>query len=590
MTDRSTMQVASNDVESPAQARQYKHNRYDVRSPQENKSGTATTGGPKSANAGSSNDGLVIEQRDDAHDVGGNGKENLEDTGTTSGGQPPSNRARNRSYASKSNGRYCFEGREPSGRSVDIRSVASLETFHSEDYEDMASKRSRRSERTSTTAGSASSYTDDDNDDDDSEADDDDDDDALTTLTGQSLISRTMDKLPKVSGKETILRKKHSNACKYLRDGKYDKSLKLFEEILGGLVERYGKEHHRVGTAMHNIGIVQLRAGNLDHAYDAMKVAVRTREDAHGKDHPKVADSLVELGIILLSRREFEESLFTFNDALTSREARVEKNPDDRKLNLQVAKVLNNIGCVYFEYGELENSRLTFEEALEIQQQYLGEEDPVFEPGVLSMASTMCNIAYVHIEKANYVPAIEMLEQALQIQEAVLEDDNKLVLNTLDNLGYAYTMDGSYDDALRNYAEILDTRKIVSGPKTLEYACTLKKMCYIYMKQCRFETALSKLLDVRAVEHARLESADRRSRETKRMINAVNYQLLKFPSIWEAFFTGLKRKGAFKNLITQRYMEMACLGTSEQEIDMDGIKIPKPQNSSKMAGHKVAYA
>merc|ERR1712194_614371 len=115
-------------------------------------------------------------------------------------------------------------------------------------------------------------------------------------------------------------------------------------------------------------------------------------------------------------------------------------------------------------------------------------------------------------------------------------------------------------------------------------------MCYIHMKQCKFETALSKLLEVHNVEQLKLESKDRRLRETKRMTNAVNYQLLKFPSIWEAFVTGLKRNGAFKNMITQRYMEMSCLGTSEQEIDMDGIKIQKPQNSSKMAGHKVAYA
>ena len=123
----------------------------------------------------------------------------------------------------------------------------------------------------------------------------------------------------------------------------------------------------------------------------------------------------MELGIILLSRREFEESLSIFNEALALREEKAEIDKDDKKVNLQVAKVLNNIGCVYFEYGELSNALGTFEEALDIQKQYLGADDPTVEPGVLSMASTMCNIAYVHIEQDSYRSAIYMLEQALQV-------------------------------------------------------------------------------------------------------------------------------------------------------------------------------
>lgn len=67
--------------------------------------------------------------------------------------------------------------------------------------------------------------------------------------------------------------------------------MELFEEILSGLVTKYGKRHHRVGTAMHNIGIVHLRAGDLDLAVDAINVAVKIREDALGIKHPKVAVS-----------------------------------------------------------------------------------------------------------------------------------------------------------------------------------------------------------------------------------------------------------------------------------------------------------
>lgn len=246
------------------------------------------------------------------------------------------------------------------------------------------------------------------------------DDDSSYVTSVSTVISETMKRVSKskkrnVSGKESVLRKKHSVACRYLRDGKYAKSLRCFEEILVGIVDRFGKDHERVGTAMHNLGIVHLRAGDLKKALSAMEVAVELRSEQLGKLHSKVADSLVELGIIFLSMREFENSLETFNEALELREAVLEGDPDHPKQNLLVAKVLNNIGCVYFEYGESEHAKLAFNEALRKQQRFLGNDDPTVEPGVLSMASTMCNIAYVLLEEKRYASAIDMLEQALQV-------------------------------------------------------------------------------------------------------------------------------------------------------------------------------
>lgn len=61
------------------------------------------------------------------------------------------------------------------------------------------------------------------------------------------------------------------------------------------------------------------------------------------------------------------------------------------KINLQIAKILNNIGCVYFEYGELRDAKDTYEEALDIQRDNLCTKDPD-DPAYLAMASTLCNL------------------------------------------------------------------------------------------------------------------------------------------------------------------------------------------------------
>lgn len=85
--------------------------------------------------------------------------------------------------------------------------------------------------------------------------------------------------------------------------GKYDRAIKAFEAILADLLDRYGDDHHRVGAALHNVAVANLRAGKLTDARDAIEEAVRIRENTLGKKHPKVA---VSLGVFVFSLRLFQ--------------------------------------------------------------------------------------------------------------------------------------------------------------------------------------------------------------------------------------------------------------------------------------------
>jgi len=69
-------------------------------------------------------------------------------------------------------------------------------------------------------------------------------------------------------------------------------SQQKFEEILQTLLEEYGQGHKRVGTALHNLGIVHLRAGNYSEAIDTIEAAIKIRIEKLGKNHTKVAVSV----------------------------------------------------------------------------------------------------------------------------------------------------------------------------------------------------------------------------------------------------------------------------------------------------------
>ena len=223
---------------------------------------------------------------------------------------------------------------------------------------------------------------------------------------------------------EKRLRDGHRQACKYLKNSDFPRALEEFEGILDELMNSLGDSHRRVGSALHNVGIVNIRADNLDDAIDALEEAIRIRKDVHGPDHPKVADSLLELGIALLSQKDYEDALEIFNDALEIREndlvEEARHGSDDDRIHcvLQVAKALNNIACVYFEYGSLSKALKTLEDVLEMQKEAideLTERDPDYKQAKLSLATTYCNIGYVHADNADWDNAIEYLDRAYAV-------------------------------------------------------------------------------------------------------------------------------------------------------------------------------
>ena len=110
---------------------------------------------------------------------------------------------------------------------------------------------------------------------------------------------------------------------------------------------------------------------------------------------------MVEQGIILLSMKEHDESIEAFEKALQLREkeAKLARTGEaTREARLKMAKIKHNIGCVNFEIGHLAEADDAFTDAIEEQKNAFGSWTTPFmimtattKPGLLTMASTMCN-------------------------------------------------------------------------------------------------------------------------------------------------------------------------------------------------------
>jgi tetratricopeptide (TPR) repeat protein len=367
----------------------------------------------------------------------------------------------------------------------------------------------------------------------------------------------------------------------------------MFESILSALLDRYGEEHHRVGSALHNVAVANLRSGLLEDARDAIEEAVRIRKLTLGDDDPKVADSLVEYGIILLSMKNYNHSIEVFEDALELRQIESDEAEDSasrREAQLKKAKIRHNIGCVNFEVRRYDEARKNYMAAIQEQKAIFGTWSSAFsltgpdtsKPGHLTMASTMCNKGYIDLEQENYREAIDTFHESLKIQKILLEADNKLILSTMTNIGYCYVRINDTDNACVIYKELV---KLQSESYTEQsqrgWSQSIRKLIYCQVRLYEFEDAFDNLRlleDYLSAKGGRTKkNAANDLRRTHQLMGNVNYQIFKFPTL--------------SDYTSRLSCTNGCGCTDDREsVDVTHWFPKKPVNGSKMSGHRMTYA
>lgn len=421
--------------------------------------------------------------------------------------------------------------------------------------------------------------------------------DSQTIFTDYTGRSEESDMSEETSGSalalfDKELRAKHRNACKNMTNGKYARAIKLFESILSALLERYGEEHHRVGSALHNVAVANLRSGLLDDARDAVEEAVRIRRLTLGADDPQVADSLVEYGIILLSMKKYRKSISVFEDALELREMELVEAEDEeakREAKLKKAKILHNIGCVNFEIKNYDKAWRNYIQAIEEQKAIFapswktafGLLDSTSKPGRLTMASTICNKAYIEVEQEKYEDAIKTFTESLKIQKTLLEADNKLILSTMTNIGFCHIRLKQMEKACAVYRELVKLQsESYTAPSQRGWSLSLKKLVYCQVVLFEFEEAfdnLRRLEEYLTANRTKSKTAVHELRRTHELMGEVNYQIFKFPTLAD---------------YTSRLTCTSGCGCTDdrKEINVANWIPKKPINGSKMSGHRMAYA
>ena len=176
-----------------------------------------------------------------------------------------------------------------------------------------------------------------------------------------------------------------------------------------------------------------------------------------------------------------------------------------------------------------------------------------------------------------------------QIQAKHLPSGSDISISTLENLAYANYKEKNLGIALEMYQEILLDQMELYGRYDLACAQTLHNIACIHVRQCEYQEALDQLNMAEDIQLDVLGDKSRRLKRTRAMISAIQYELLKFPSIPEMFNRAMT-KGGMKNPVTNKLLCSCGNGEVSELASLGNFQPIKSDITSKMSGHKISYA
>jgi CHAT domain-containing protein/predicted negative regulator of RcsB-dependent stress response len=183
------------------------------------------------------------------------------------------------------------------------------------------------------------------------------------------------------------------------KEGKYAESLLYLQEALD-TYRRLGKESTIIGETviLSNIALVYFEIGKFEESLNYLKKEKELYENKG--DSVGIAYVFENMGNVFFKMMDFEEEFGDSAVVLYKRSLEILRK---KQKGIEEANVMNNIGLVFQERGEIEEALDKFEIALEKYRE---------EGYTVGQAQVYSNIANIYMEKKEYGKAVENFKKA----------------------------------------------------------------------------------------------------------------------------------------------------------------------------------
>lgn len=243
--------------------------------------------------------------------------------------------------------------------------------------------------------------------------------------------------------------------------------------------------HQKMSTTMVQIGTIEYRRENYDEALNCFQAAkkeaklsaidavVLDRSRTKKKTTSLVTETRIFISVIMnnianvyAQLHDKQRAILTYNSALNLQMQEVGED------HLCVSSTLHNMGTMHYQSGEFQLSLKCYKQVLKMRRLLLGNEHP-------SVADALMNIAIAHEKAGELDRAESALHATIRVVGYVYDKDDYKVGFVLNCLGALHARNGSVAEALRCFTRALDIYKkceldethplVISTKKSIEY-------------------------------------------------------------------------------------------------------------------------
>lgn len=250
-------------------------------------------------------------------------------------------------------------------------------------------------------------------------------------------------------------------ASVYQTEGAFEEAVKTYVEALRNLAGIESQHADKILRIRQNLALVYHQLGEWERAeilYRSILGDNGLDRSARGAVTNSLAEALRSLGRYSEAEKLYHEAAELFPEQSAGR-----------------AFVLDNLGLLHFETGDLDRAELFVRKALEVRQA-LGEQE------TLGKAISLAALARLKLARGHLPEARALLEEARVIWQKTLPPTHPALVAALEGLAFLSQEMGDSEGALRLAAEV-QRRRLEHLREVLSFASEAQRLGYLEKNQ-----------------------------------------------------------------------------------------------------------
>ncbi len=255
----------------------------------------------------------------------------------------------------------------------------------------------------------------------------------------------------------------------YGKLGEYQKDLELEKQIYLNWKEKYGPEHPDTLEVLGNISYLYGALGKYQKSLELDRIVYVRYKKIYGEDHQDTLLAQNNLGVAYAKTGDNSKAAEVLEKVYEKRKLVCGEDHPDTLVTLNSLAV--TVGALGNTQKELEMEQ----ELYERRSKLLGEEHP-------NTLTTLANLAMTYGELGEHKKEAELEEKLYESRKKVLGDNHPDTLLTLNNLATSYGAMGDFHKSSEMLEKVYEARKLKLGEEHPSTLVTLGNLAYAYGK------------------------------------------------------------------------------------------------------------